>query len=220
VNGDGLDDLILTHMRSDGLKLFTQRPTAAPLVTSSSHPDPKQWFPATDAALFWQVPADLDPVTRYLAVFDQKMGTFPQAGEGATQALSANYTGLASGTYFFHVRAVDAAGRLGNTAHFKVGVTAALSKENVYNYPNPSRDGRTVIRFPLLQPASVTIRIYDETGALVWSRDFGQADTVAGVNAVEWDGHNGNGQAVANGGYIYTLTSGSFSVTKKIAIVR
>jgi flagellar hook assembly protein FlgD len=148
------------------------------------------------------------------------MGTFPQLGEGATQALSASYASLASGTYFFHVRAVDAAGRLGDTAHFKVGVTAALSKENVYNYPNPSRDGRTAIRFPLLQPSGVNIRIYDETGALVWSRDLSAADTVAGVNAVEWDGRNGNGQPVANGGYIYTLSSGSFTVTKKIAIIR
>ncbi len=48
----------------------------------------------------------------------------------------------------------------------------------------------------------------------------GAGDTMAGVNTVEWDGRNGNGRTVGNGGYIYTLSSGSFSVTKKIAIVR
>jgi hypothetical protein len=220
VNGDGLDDLVLTHMRSDGVKLFLQRPAGAPEVSSPSHPDPKQWFPGTEAVLSWQPATDLDPIRQYLTVFDQQVGSFPQLGQGTTQNLDAHYPGLASGTYFFHVRAVDAAGRLGDTTHFKIGVTASLSKENVYNYPNPSRDGRTVIRFPLLQPAAVAIRIYDETGALVWSRDLAAGDTVAGVNAVEWDGHNGNGQVVGNGGYIYTLTCGSFSVTKKIAIVR
>ncbi len=155
-----------------------------------------------------------------MAVFDQKTGTFPQAGQGLTAALGAQYPGLASGSYYLHVRAVDAAGHLGDTAQFKVGVTAALSKQDVYNYPNPSRDGHTQIRFPLLAPAGVSIHIYDEMGLLVWQRDLGAGETVAGVNQVLWDGHNGNGQAVGNGGYIYTLTSGSFSVTKKIAIVR
>lgn len=220
VNGDGLDDLLLTHMRSGELKFYAQHPAAAPVVSSSSHPDPKNWYPSTTADLAWQAPADLDPITQYLAVFDQKMGTLPAAGEGLTGALNAQYAGLASGTYFFHVRAVDAAGRLGEVAHFKVGVTAALSKENVYNYPNPSRDGHTFIRFPLLAPADVQIKIYDELGALVWSKDLSAAETVAGVNALEWDGRNGNGQEVGNGGYIYTLTSGTFSVTKKIAIIR
>jgi hypothetical protein len=220
VNGDGLADLLVTDMRTGELKLFPQRGTAAPVISSTTHPDQRQWYGSTNASLSWVPPADLDPITQYLTVFDQKVGTFPQAGQGPVSATGVNYASLASGTYYLHVRAVDAAGRLGDTGTFKVGVTAALSRENVYNYPNPSRDGNTTIRFPLVDPAPVQIKIYDETGQLVWTRDLSAGDTIAGVNQVLWDGHNGNGQAVGNGGYIFTLTSGSFSVTKKIAIVR
>jgi len=220
VNGDGFPDLLVTDMRTGELKLFPQRGTAAPVISSSTHPDQRQWYGSTNASLSWAPPADLDPITQYLTVFDQKLGTFPQAGQGLVSGTGVEYASLASGTYYLHVRAVDAAGRLGDTGTFKVGVTAALSRENVYNYPNPSRDGNTTIRFPLVDPAPVQIKIYDETGQLVWTRDLSAGDTIAGVNQVLWDGHNGNGQAVGNGGYIFTLTSGSFSVTKKIAIVR
>ncbi len=43
---------------------------------------------------------------------------------------------------------------------------------------------------------------------------------MAGVNAVLWDGHNGEGREAANGGYVLTVHSGDLTVTKKIAIIR
>ncbi len=45
VNGDGLADLLVTHMYGGELKLFLQKLPAAPVVSSSSHPDPLQWYP-------------------------------------------------------------------------------------------------------------------------------------------------------------------------------
>jgi hypothetical protein len=43
---------------------------------------------------------------------------------------------------------------------------------------------------------------------------------VGGLNTVLWDGHNGEGREVANGGYVLTVHAGDLTVTKKIAIIR
>jgi flagellar hook assembly protein FlgD len=115
---------------------------------------------------------------------------------------------------------VDKAGNLGEAAHFKFGVTAEMSEANTYNWPNPSTTGRTTIRFALADPVPVQIRVFDEFGALVWSKDLSEGQTVRGVNSIEWDGRNDRGGQVGNGGYILTVSNGKRTVTKKIAIVR
>jgi flagellar hook assembly protein FlgD len=153
-------------------------------------------------------------------LLDDAPGTVPPAGQALQTASGEGFEGLSTGEHWLHVQAVDALGQPGETAHYRVGVTAAMAKENVYNYPNPSRDGRTSIRFPLLQPTAVEVRIYDEVGALVWSRDLNAAETFGGVNTLLWDGRNGEGREAANGGYVLTVHAGDLTVTKKIAIVR
>jgi len=68
-------------------------------------------------------------------------------------------------------------------------------KERVYNYPNPLSDldrGTTILYFP---PKDAEVRIYDLFGNLVCTLDG------TGGRA-EWAGRNGQGEVVANGGYI------------------
>jgi hypothetical protein len=221
VNGDGRLDILVTHMRSGRLAVILQGPEAAPQVSSSSHPDAAGWSPATELRAAWSAAAGgLDPVQGFRVVLDQQPGTVPSAGTELRPAGEAVFSGLASGEHWLHVQAVGADGLPGGTTHYRVGVTASFARENVYNYPNPSRDGRTTIRFPLLQPAPIEIRIYDEAGALVWSRDLSAEQSIAGVNTVLWDGRNGQGREVANGGYVLTVKAGDALVTKKIAIIR
>ena len=220
INGDGENDIVLTHMRSGKLLLVQGAYPAAPQVVSSTHPDPAGWSASTQFNASWPAPADLNGIDHYLVAFDQVAGTVPSATGPRQNAVSYSTTGLASGTYYLHVRSVDTAGKTGGTTTYRVGVTAQMSKADVYNYPNPTRDGNTTIRFPLLAPAPVEIRIYDEMGALVWSDDLSPAQTIAGVNDVQWDGRNGNGRPVGNGGYILTVKSGGILVTKKIAVIR
>jgi hypothetical protein len=45
-------------------------------------------------------------------------------------------------------------------------------------------------------------------------------EQVANFYTVAWDGRNGKGREVANGVYFYHLTSGGFSDTKRMAVVR
>jgi len=81
------------------------------------------------------------------------------------------------------------------------------SLEGLTNYPNPfpafGKD-YTTIRYNLKDDADVAIAIYDLMGNLVRTfeiRKGGEGGT-AGLNDVEWDGRNGRGDMVANGGYI------------------
>ena len=74
-------------------------------------------------------------------------------------------------------------------------MVASEKKEGVYNYPNPLNDldrGTTIMYSPA-QDAEV--RIYDVFGNLVRKLHGKEG-------RAEWDGRNGQGEIVANGGYI------------------
>jgi flagellar hook assembly protein FlgD len=81
-----------------------------------------------------------------------------------------------------------------------------LISEKVVNYPNPFHAGRedTTIQYYLNKSANVKMHIYDLFGNLVRTLDFslGEEGGQMGRNRVPWDGHNGRGIVVANGGYI------------------
>ncbi|MBA7474325.1 hypothetical protein ES707_09673 [subsurface metagenome] len=82
------------------------------------------------------------------------------------------------------------------------------SLEGLTNYPNPfPAFGRndTTIQYYLKDDADVAIAIYDLMGNLVkiFEKRKGENGGKGGeLNKVEWDGRNGRGDMVANGGYI------------------
>jgi hypothetical protein len=219
MNGDGYGDVAVTHMRDGRVLFLAGGAPAAPAIGSSSHPDPKGWGPSSLSASFTAGP-DLDGIRGYQAVLDENPVGAPAAD--ATELSNPVFTvsGLSTGDHYLHVRAVDIAGKQGAVATYRVGVTAALSEQNAYNFPNPTRDGRTTIRFALAAPAAVELRLLDENGLLVWSRDLSEAQTLGGVNYIEWDGRREDGRVAANGGYILKIRSGSTLVIKKVAVAR
>ena len=82
------------------------------------------------------------------------------------------------------------------------------SLEGLTNYPNPfpafGKD-YTTIQYYLKDDADVAIAIYDLMGNLVkiFEKKKGEDGGKGGeLNKVEWDGRNGRGDRVANGGYI------------------
>jgi len=190
------------------------------VVSSSTHPDPAQFYAANEARFSWTEAEDFDGMKGYLVAFAQAPGTRPGLDARQVAESAVSFGGLDTGVHYLHVRALDKAGNMGETAHFKIGVTAEMSEANTYSWPNPSTTGRSTIRFALAGPAAVQIRIYDEFSNLVWSRDLGEGETFTGVNSLEWDGRNGRGQQAGNGGYILQVSNGKKTVTKKIAIVR
>lgn len=90
------------------------------------------------------------------------------------------------------------------------------------NYPNPFNP-ETWIPYQLAKPAEVTVCIYAANGTLIRTLALGHRS--AGTyhqrgQAVYWDGKNERGEPVSSGVYLYTLTAGEFTATKKMVIVK
>ena len=90
------------------------------------------------------------------------------------------------------------------------------------NYPNPFNP-ETWIPYQLAQAAQVTLSIHASNGSLVRTMELGHQE--AGTyhsrsNAAYWDGVNDAGENVASGVYFYTLTTGNFSATRKMLILK
>ena len=90
------------------------------------------------------------------------------------------------------------------------------------NYPNPFNP-ETWIPYHLAKSAEVTLTIYATNGSVVRTMALGHKG--AGIyknrnRAVHWDGKNAFGESVASGMYFYTLTTGEFSATRRMLILK
>ena len=97
------------------------------------------------------------------------------------------------------------------------GATELLS-----NYPNPFNP-ETWIPYHLVQPADVTLTIYDTTGVMVRRLDLGHQPAgyyTDKTQAAYWDGRNNLGETVGSGVYFYQLQAGDFSATRKLVILK
>ena len=94
--------------------------------------------------------------------------------------------------------------------------------ELLVNYPNPFNP-ETWIPYRLAKDAFVTLTIYDQQGRVVRQIDVGHRTAAVYERrdkAIYWDGRNAVGEAVASGVYFYTLTTGDFTATRKMLIVK
>ncbi|MEW6686245.1 MAG: C25 family cysteine peptidase [Candidatus Edwardsbacteria bacterium] len=85
------------------------------------------------------------------------------------------------------------------------------------NYPNPFSQS-SAISYQLPVSAHITLKIYNIAGQLV--KTLVNEYKSPGVYSVKWDGKDRDGEAVANGVYFYRLTSGDFTATRKMTIIR
>jgi hypothetical protein len=89
---------------------------------------------------------------------------------------------------------------------FQVASGDNLSIRNVYNYPNPFRDA-TVFTFQHNQsmPIDVDIRIYTVAGRMIARlREYSVGDRFV---RIPWSGRDDDGDRLANGVYLYTVTA-------------
>ena len=94
--------------------------------------------------------------------------------------------------------------------------------ELLSNYPNPFNP-ETWIPYRLAEDANVTLTIYDSSGQVVRTLDVGHRIASAYESrskAVYWDGRNEFGEPVASGIYFYTLTTGDYSATRRMVILK
>jgi hypothetical protein len=85
------------------------------------------------------------------------------------------------------------------------------------NYPNPFNSG-TVIEFTLPQAAYTELKIYNLAGEVVAIPI--QRILQAGFHQVRWDGVDQKGHATATGIYLYHITSGEYSETRKMILLK
>lgn len=85
------------------------------------------------------------------------------------------------------------------------------------NHPNPFNPS-TTIRFRLVSRGRASLRIYDVRGALV--RTLFDEPRDAGPGTEMWDGRNDVGATVASGVYVYRLTAGDDSRTRKMVLLK
>ena len=85
------------------------------------------------------------------------------------------------------------------------------------NFPNPFNPS-TTIRYSIVEPGNVSIKIYDVLGREVKTL-VNEVRTV-GTYSSTWNGYNNFGNKVSSGIYFYRMESGSFIEAKKMILLK
>ena len=85
------------------------------------------------------------------------------------------------------------------------------------SYPNPFNP-EAVIEFTLPVRAEVSLDVFNILGRKV--RTLMTGELSAGDHQLVWDGRNSSGKQVSSGVYLYRLTSGEYSATRKMVLVK
>lgn len=97
------------------------------------------------------------------------------------------------------------------------GTLQPLSYQLKHNYPNPFNPS-TTIEYSIETAGNVKLNIYNLLGEKV--RTLVNANQTPKEYRVTWDGKNDAGKNVASGVYIYKITSGDFTDSHKMILMR
>lgn len=108
---------------------------------------------------------------------------------------------------------------------FHLAVSAGIDTEPVVpsmfelgpNYPNPF-NGSTNINCSLVEPADITLRVYDVLGRYV--RTIAQGIHQSGTHSFVWDGTDMRGREVASGVYFYHLEINESAKSRKMLLLK
>jgi flagellar hook assembly protein FlgD len=82
-------------------------------------------------------------------------------------------------------------------------------------YPNPFNPN-TTISYSMADAGNARIDIYNLRGQIL--RSFERDHANAGNYSFNWDGKDASGNFVGSGIYLYRMTSGNYSATKKLIL--
>jgi len=88
----------------------------------------------------------------------------------------------------------------------------------VSNFPNPFNPS-TTIDFTLAEQGVVKVEVYDIIGSKVATLIDNQ-ELSAGQKRLVWNGKNDNGIQMVSGAYIYRISSGKLSISKKMMLLK
>ena len=107
----------------------------------------------------------------------------------------------------------------GNINEFNLEKTTSLPAKYSLNqnYPNPFNPTTNII-YMIPENSYVSLNIYNLTGQKIITLNQGYLEP--GAYMVQWDGLDRLGIPVSSGVYLYTLESKSFSIMKKMVIMK
>jgi hypothetical protein len=98
-----------------------------------------------------------------------------------------------------------------------LGVSGVTVTELLQNYPNPFNPS-TTISYRLKEDGKATLDIYNIRGQLV--KTLADGFNAKGSHSASWDGKDARGNACASGVYLYKLTIGKTTITRKMMILK
>lgn len=122
-----------------------------------------------------------------------------------------------AGKLQYRIKQLDNDGRFKYFGPLSVEIDAIKEYKLLQNSPNPFNPS-TAIKFQLPQNTFVTIKVYDQIGREVTT--LLDKETTAGSHIVYWNGRDNNGQIVASGIYLYKLTAGPYTETRKMSLLK
>ncbi|HPS57490.1 MAG TPA: sialidase family protein [Spirochaetota bacterium] len=105
------------------VSLFADMQVSAPVVRSRTHPV-DSWTRSTDAVIEWNKPSDESGIAGYATISDRNPETNPMIQNLRYDVNSAYVDNLEDGITYFHIRAVDGAGNMSRTIHYKLQVSS------------------------------------------------------------------------------------------------
>ena len=123
----------------------------------------------------------------------------------------------AGGSYDYRLKQIDLNGQYQYSDVVSINVSASTEAKLYQNSPNPFNPS-TAIKFYIPQTSDVTIKIYDMLGREVTTLFNKQSE--AGSHITYWNGRDRYGREAASGVYLYRLTAGSFTETKKMLMMK
>jgi hypothetical protein len=245
LNGDGKADLVVSDFSKSAVLIYLQQKDGTlaaqpPLLTSGNHPngltvadlngdgakeiivanrdsdsiDIIQWtgtqFQLTDTL---KVAADSDS-----SFGPVEVGVLDTTGQGKLDLVSSH---MRSNTIkvLTQVRASLPPAAITAQLFSSNGPDTPFSEKTTYCYPNPTHDGKVKFSFTLSSSSDIVLQVFDVRGESVWSQKISTSQTQNGINTINWDGINQNGENLASGMYLYRITVNDHSVTKKVAII-
>ncbi|MFH1826590.1 MAG: hypothetical protein ABH823_04810 [bacterium] len=163
-----------------------------------------------------------------LTVNDESVSNMSGLSTSQVDFSHAFSSSLASGTYTFGMTATDDDNNVTTDTISNLVVrggdvevlSAPVATTRIFN-PGSGQIG--TIAYSLSRDANIILYVFDLNGRLIKETQYleGQNGGRGGLNQVNWDGRDNAGQLVANGVYIYKLTSGSrFIASGRIAVKR
>jgi hypothetical protein len=223
---DGSYASTMTVLGNQRAVRLTGHPTTSPSAVTFANMSAQSTVNGIE--LFWRTESELDcyqweversqqPETGYQTI--ARIG-----GNGTTnQPTDYHYTDagdLSQGAYYYRLTEVDGNG---NKTTYGPMFVQVGGRELPLNYelgqcrPNPS-SGKVSISFALKKAGKTTLTIYNITGQAVRRLENGQLP--AGYYTRTWDGRDMEGKAVSAGIYFYRLSSGDYTNTRKLTVLR